>query len=140
MNTHGYVGGNPLKYIDPKGQIFFLIPGIPAAVAALADLAFYGSIAWGLHNSNNVEVGPWPGSTDDPDADTTISDILDEITGDRLNPPKEDTNSNPDICPAPDCKKVTDECIQECSNLLDIGDNGVKFRRCVASCKKKNGC
>lgn len=36
-NTYGYVGGSPLHYIDPTGELFF-IPAIPAAVGALGAL------------------------------------------------------------------------------------------------------
>jgi len=34
LNTYGYVYGNPLKYIDPKGLSVFVVPGAEAGAAA----------------------------------------------------------------------------------------------------------
>ena len=80
---------------------------------------------------DNVVKGPWPGSTTDPDSDTTISDILDDLLG-PLDPPKE--NDNPDICPEdPDLK---DRCIEMCLPYLDIGDGGWEYHKCVNDCMK----
>lgn len=50
INTYGYVHQNPLRYIDPKGLLAFLLPAlpyIPPAAAAVAEVcAVAGAAAW----------------------------------------------------------------------------------------------
>jgi len=50
LNTYLYANANPLKYIDPTGEIALapLIPALPAIGQALADAAAVGFGLWAL--------------------------------------------------------------------------------------------
>jgi RHS repeat-associated protein len=46
-----------------------------------------------------------------------------------------------DSAPAPDCKQVKKQCIEQCSDSsLPTGDNGFKFWNCLNKCMADNGC
>lgn len=133
LNTYGYVGGNPLTRIDPTGEFFFLIPGIPSGVAALGDLALIGA-AWWAANSD-IELGPWPDSTTRDDPGKAGEDAADEINDEQ--------GGSCDLNDPDACRAAARKCKQKCIDKALEGHGGRMDRwilKCHQSCTSKLGC
>jgi hypothetical protein len=103
-----------------------------------AGLAGYGLGTY-IYDKNSVEIqdyldsvikGPWP------EKQQSISEILDEIMGEKPPAP----NASPDIENAAGRNGRRNDCIKQCLDFLDRGDNGAGFNRCVNECMKKGNC
>jgi RHS repeat-associated protein len=114
LARYSYAGGNPLSYMDPSGEFFFLFVFGPGVGAALGDGLLFGSILWSSQKSSppggTVGAG---GSTPDPGG------------VDR-------------------CRRVQAQCRAKCSDsVLPTGDScsqGFPFFQCVNDCVAEAGC
>jgi RHS repeat-associated protein len=151
INTYGYVRGNPIRNIDRRGQFVWPWPvlaggagiagsvgvgiglGINALVEHYSGDSIGGHIYDLTHPTDSITKGPWP------DQPSSISEILDEIMGEK----KAEPNPSPDIEDSGARNRRKNDCINQCLDFLDRDDNGAGFNRCVNECMKKTspkGC
>ena len=144
LNTYSYAVQNPLRYTDPTGQAP-IVPAViafcelnPYACAAAAAGLYYAAdqAVRGIHGAlSNIHIGPWPGSTTNPDAESAGDDAADEILEEEGNCPVDGSDTEK-------CREMIRRCRQKCQNKSSPGTGGYSewLGRCVNRCTSRLGC
>ncbi|HHJ20188.1 MAG TPA: hypothetical protein ENJ84_10275, partial [Gammaproteobacteria bacterium] len=142
LNTYSYVFSNPLRWTDPQGLFVpvialpFIAGGSTTGLGTAAGIvALLGLVPWAM---SNVEIGPWPGSSDISDAEIAGEEAADELSDEEVCMPGNGDN----------CDKVRRACRQRCIDKwvantqggIPQGQASEWTRRCRAACAAKFGC
>ena len=130
-NTYLYVNANPVRGIDPFGLNPLLLTApkpAPAPGASSSDGTSGREKAPRNFNQLGREIR---GLLLGPQESRSWSDLFPKPWGPFPNPDADKDNAQPG-------NQTIDDCIEECLDLLDIGDGGAKYDKCVSDCKRRN--
>ena len=137
MNTYGYVGGNPLRYVDPEGKFLGVIFN-PVTVTAIGLTLAIIAADHAINTSPSMEsvtIGPFPGATTADKPEDAGRDAADEIKDEKTCP--NDPN-DPDRC-----TRIRRECKRKCldKNVPGLGFGTSEYVGiCTRVCTEIFGC
>jgi RHS repeat-associated protein len=123
INLYGFVGGDPVNFVDPWGlqtDVGTWTPIITIPVIVAPEIVIPGCI---------LVAGVCAMSGTDGDG------LIDGKDWDEFGPKDEECSEEDP------CDKIKDMCIAQCSETsLPSGNNGFRFWNCVNDCLRDNGC